>query len=147
MKVISYDGGVVSFRLPDNWIEEYYPEEDAVFYKNDDNKSGTLRLNVLSIEPDTDKIIENITLSTDSKLFVEEGYPLKEEIKYIDREGQNILVYLWEIYVPVKDSKRRIVLFSYTISASQENDPIIVQELNFVRNTILTAHYSQEKGV
>ncbi|MDU1905329.1 MAG: hypothetical protein E6772_11145 [Dysgonomonas sp.] len=146
MKIISYNGGVVSFRLPENWIEEYYPEEGAAFYR-DDNESGTLRLNVLSAEPDTDKIIENITLGTDSKLSVEEGYPLKEQIKYINEDGQNILVYLWEIHVPVQDSKPRIILFTYTISASQENDPIIVQELNFVRNTILTAHYSQEKGI
>jgi|GEM_PF-2808134 hypothetical protein len=146
MKIISYNGGVVSFRLPENWVEEYYPEEGAVFYR-DDNESGTLRLNILSSKPDTDKIIENITLGTDSMLYVEEGYPLKEEIKYINDDGKDILVYLWEVYVPVEDRKQLIILFSYTISASQENDPIIIQELNFVRNTILTAHYSQEKGL
>ncbi len=146
MKLIRYNGGIVSFKLPADWKEEYYDEGGAAFYR-DAPDSGTLRVSVISFQLKEDAE-RSTTLASESGLYVEEGFPLKEEIKYSNENNEDILLYFWEVLVPVEDgSSRRIILFSYTILASQENDPLIMQEVNFVRNTILTAHYSQEKGV
>jgi hypothetical protein len=47
MKRIVYRGGVVSFLIPDHWLEEYEEEGGAAFYE-DKPGSGTLRLNVIT---------------------------------------------------------------------------------------------------
>jgi hypothetical protein len=47
MKRIAYRGGIVSFVIPDVWLEEYEGEGGATFYE-DKPGSGTLRLNVPS---------------------------------------------------------------------------------------------------
>ncbi len=46
-KTINYRGGLVRFRIPTDWIEEYEPEGGGMFYA-DGPDTGTLRLNVLT---------------------------------------------------------------------------------------------------
>jgi len=142
MKLINYKDGIVSFRLPEDWKEEYYKDNEAAFYR-DDPDSGTLKINLISLLQDD--TTEGYTLTSESGMHVEEGFPLKEDIKYTEEDGDNRLVYSWKVTVPVNDTNRRVILFSYTILVQQENNPVIQQELNFVRNTILTAHYSKEE--
>jgi hypothetical protein len=52
MKTIRYRGGIVTFRIPAHWTEEYEEEGGGIFY-NEDNDSGTLRLNVLTFASKT----------------------------------------------------------------------------------------------
>lgn len=144
MKLIKYNGGIVSFKLPEDWKEEYYDDGDAAFYK-EDSDSGTLRLSVQSTES-KEEYVESVELSSASGIYVEDGFPLKEEVKLTNDGGDDILVYSWQIIVPVDIKGRIIVLFSYTISASQEGDPEINMELNFIRNMILKASYSKENN-
>src|SRR5262249_43907386 len=47
MKAIRCRGGIVTFRIPAHWTEEYEEEGGGTFY-DEDNGSGTLRLNVLT---------------------------------------------------------------------------------------------------
>ncbi|PXV65079.1 hypothetical protein CLV62_10877 [Dysgonomonas alginatilytica] len=142
MKLIKYNDGIVSFKLPANWKEEYYDDGNAAFYR-EDSDSGTLRLSVLSTEL-KEEYNESVKLSSDSGMYVEEGFPLEEDVKLTNEGGDDILVYSWEVIVPVDSKGRRIILFSYTIPAFKEGDPETSLELNFIRNTILEASYSKE---
>jgi hypothetical protein len=47
MKTIRYRGGIVTFRIPAHWTEEYKEEGGGIFY-DEDNDSGTLHLSVLT---------------------------------------------------------------------------------------------------
>lgn len=143
MKLIRYRGGIVSFKLPSDWKEEYYDDGGAAFYK-DDEESGTLRLSVLSFESKV-KQDNGINLSSKSGMYVEEGFPLKEEVKYTQEDGDELLMYFWDITIPTNNNGQNIVVFSYTVLASQENDIQILQEIDLVRNSILSAHYHSIK--
>src|SRR5438552_168389 len=46
-KTISYRGGIVTFRIPSHWREEYEPNGGGTFY-DDNPDSATLRLNVIT---------------------------------------------------------------------------------------------------
>lgn len=144
MKLIKYDGGIVSFKLPSDWKEEYYDDGSAAFYR-EDSDSGTLRLSVQSVEVGSE-YTESVELSSESDIYVQDGFPLKEEVKLINEGGDDSLVYSWKVIVPIDSTEKKIVWFSYTILASQEGDPSINLELNFIRNTILKAGYSKENN-
>jgi len=49
LKTINYRGGIVRFRVPSSWLEEYKPEGGGTFYE-DASDAGILRLNVLGFE-------------------------------------------------------------------------------------------------
>ena len=48
LKTINYRGGVVRFRIPTDWVEEYEQAGGGgTFYKPGDNDGGTLRLEMI----------------------------------------------------------------------------------------------------
>jgi hypothetical protein len=44
-----YRGGIVTFRIPAHWCEEYSDMEGGTFY-GDHSQSGTLRLTIITVE-------------------------------------------------------------------------------------------------
>lgn len=143
MKLITY-GDIVSFKLPSDWKGEYYDDGNAVFYREDGN-SGTLRLSVQFIESEKG-YAESVELSSESDIYVQDGFQLEEEVKLTNEGGDENLVYSWRIIVPVDSIEKKIIWFSYIILASQEGEPSINLELNFIRNTILKARYGDLKS-
>ncbi|NUY79653.1 hypothetical protein HUK80_02000 [Flavobacterium sp. MAH-1] len=49
MKKILYRGGLLQFKIPENDVEEYDEIEGATFYE-DGPYTGTVRLNVITLE-------------------------------------------------------------------------------------------------
>lgn len=143
MKLITYRD-IVSFKLPSDWKEEYYDDGNEVFYREDGN-SGTLRLSVESIEIEKG-YAESVELSSESDIYVQDGFQLEEEVKLTNEGGDENLVYSWKIIVPVDSKEKKIIWFSYIILASQEGELSINLELNFIRNTILKGRYGDLKS-
>src|SRR3954471_16013798 len=56
LKTITYRGGLVRFRIPADWQEEYEEAGGGTFYAPDD-QSGALRLNVLTMEAPPEKVV------------------------------------------------------------------------------------------
>jgi hypothetical protein len=52
LKVITYRGGLVRFRIPAAWREEYEDAGGGIFYAPGDD-TGTLRISVLTMEAPT----------------------------------------------------------------------------------------------
>jgi hypothetical protein len=55
MKTIAYRGGVITFRVPSTWKEEYQPEGGGTFYDPRPG-SGTLRLNFMTLKAPPGKL-------------------------------------------------------------------------------------------
>lgn len=53
MKLIEYRGGVVNFRIPSHWREEYSDYDGGQFYDDRPN-SGTLRLTIILLRAPAD---------------------------------------------------------------------------------------------
>ncbi|MGZ4971381.1 MAG: hypothetical protein ACXWDN_01370 [Limisphaerales bacterium] len=147
-KTICYRGGIVQFRLPSRWREEYEPEGGGTFYE-DRPDSGTLRLNVITVskgsEP-SERVIEHSFPAGSCKLL-SNGLRMRYHIVAAEERGTPLRLYRWEIAVPVPPASVRIVCFTHTILASQESDPAILAELALVEQSIRNAEFSRESGV
>jgi hypothetical protein len=63
MKPIVYRGGIITFRVPATWKEEYEAEGGGTFY-DDRPDSGTLRLNVLTFKaPEGKPAVDGLLIS------------------------------------------------------------------------------------
>ncbi|MGC4119525.1 MAG: hypothetical protein QM765_34135 [Myxococcales bacterium] len=146
LKTICYRGGLVTFRIPAHWKEEYEPDGGGTFYE-EGLDTGTLRLNVLSAESGG-KATAAVMLETVFKSGTYEeltgGFRLRRSIKATDR---GILLRRWEVGVPVLESELRIYCFTHTVLAAKEADAKTQVDLALVDEAVRTATYSQERGV
>jgi hypothetical protein len=61
LKTINYRGGVIRFRIPSDWLEEYEDAGGATFHKPGE-ETGTLRVNVITGEGPPEKLLSADTL-------------------------------------------------------------------------------------
>jgi len=152
-KTILYRGGIVKFRIPKHWIEEYDPNGGGTFYEKGDD-TGTLRLNVLTVNPPPNAS-SNIALQAINKLkgleigSIEElpnGRYLGKEKKNSFEEGQPIILYWWYISKTIEEKHVRIALFSYTILSGQENNAKTIEEIQFIDHSIRDIKFYPKLG-
>lgn len=148
LKMISYRGGLVYFALPAAWREEYQPDGGGTFY-DDRPGSGTLRLNVLSFSSKDvpAKQMAATAFQKGSFELLQDGFPLRKSVVAAEEKGHKLHLHSWEIAVPVQPNSLRIVAFRHTVLAEQEQDPLIVQELEFIDKSVRVATFSQEPGL
>ena len=148
-KTIVYRGGIVQFDLPSNWREEYKPEGGGTFYEDRPN-AGTLRLNVLTLQPKSgeppEQAIERAYPAKSCEVLPS-GLHMRHEIADAEEKGTSIRLHSWVVAVPVPPTRFRVACFTYTILARQASDPAIVAELALVDKSIRSAEYSREPGV
>ena len=150
MKQIVYRGGLVEFRIPDSWTEEYEPDGGGIFYE-DSPDSGTLRLNVLTFEgsndPSSESIFESFTRSRRGELsFISNGNVLQKYVESVSEDGEDLLIYYWKIGSPVPPRHVRIIIFSYTILASQNADLKTQKSLENLNKEIEKAKFASVLG-
>jgi hypothetical protein len=147
-KVITYRGGIVTFKLPANWTEEYEPGGGGTFYEDRPN-SGTFRLSVLSFSSNGSKAAEEMarTAHKSDAEFLRGGLWLRTKVTSVVENGETLNVHHWDVAVPVPPDNLRIAMFSYTILAGQESDPVIARELGYLAESIRSADFSRERGV
>ena len=148
-KLIVYRGGIVSFRLPVHWTEEYEPEGGGTFYDAARPDSGTLRLNVLSLKPPDGVNAEQATeqvfpAGTFERLA--SGVTLRYRVAPAEERGMPLHLHRWDVAVPVPPTSLRVVHFVYTVLASQEHDPATVAELAYVAQSVRAAEYARVPG-
>jgi hypothetical protein len=147
-KTITYRGGLVSFCLPAHWREEYEPEGGGTFYE-DRPDSGTLRLNVVSLESKDvpSKQMVSTVFPVGSFTILSNECPIRRSIKEAQEEGHHLHIHSWEIAVPVPPHGMRVICFRHTILANQENDPAIAAELTYLEHCIQAAEFSELAAV
>jgi hypothetical protein len=126
MKEINYRGGIVCFRLPETWREEYEDAGGGTFYVEKPG-SGTLRLNVIDSKkpadaPDAKSALlafMDRTRPADSSLrIVGNGNILCRYTKPATEDGEELVMHYWEIGNAVGSTQARLALFSFSVPAS-----------------------------
>ncbi|MBI5760199.1 MAG: hypothetical protein HZA46_16910 [Planctomycetales bacterium] len=157
MKTVVYRGGVVTFRIPMEWVEEYDDYRGGTFYGNAPN-AGTLRLQITTMA--TDRLVTAdfvFTEATNVSPWARGGHPSDVQrypngntvVRYSKKSFswfKRIVIHFWEVYNPVPPHHMRIALFSYTILKSRESDRTILQELEFLDGEIRAAEFYSEVG-
>ena len=159
MKTIVYRGGVVTFRIPAHWREEYSDMDGGTFYENQSD-SGTLRLKILTFS--VPKKLRTFTASdllqvpaNDLKKLGVEGSTrdradgnavFKYEESGFER-GEELIVFYWVIANPLPPRHARVATFSYTILAEQRAQEHVRRDLEMLEAEIEAATFYPGLGV
>ena len=160
MKLIVYRGGVVSFRIPALWREEYSDIEGGMFYE-DRPDSGTLRLTIITMA--TPKQSEPAS-ATDVLQIVVSGLKKKKNVQSTTRglrdgnallkyeeaaseQGRRLKIFYWVVANPLPPNHARVATFSYTILEEQRNEMQVQHDLEMLETEIEAATFSPELGI
>jgi hypothetical protein len=157
MKTIQYRGGVVTFRVPAFWTEEYQEEGGGTFYDELED-FGTLRLNTIVVASKNPITTRDARDSAEKRAAQEGGtvedlgggnwlntytntHPAEE-----DHPPQTIRY--WEITNPVPPKHLRIALFSYSVATEllEDGDEEVAEELGMVEREVRACGFAAEIG-
>jgi len=148
LKKICYRGGIAGFDIPASWKEEYEPARGATCYE-DTPDSGTLRLNVLTFSSNGKETGAEMV----SSLVAKNGYKslrkclaIKQSMESTEEQGEQLLLFCWEVAVPVEPCSVRLDIFSYTILASQQHEPQVQNEIELLNTSIRAGEFSSKRG-
>jgi hypothetical protein len=150
MKTISYRGGVVTFRIPASWKEEYSDADGGTFYE-DKPDSGSLRLKLITAKLPSEITSDSVT-SLLNTLRVVQGQAMRQpngnafaryEEQSVDR-GRRIKILYWIVANPVPPKHARIATFSYTVLQGQERHPMVMHDIQMLEKEILEARFATE---
>ena len=156
MKTIVYRGGVLRFRIPEAWIEEYSDYDGGMFYE-DGPTTGTLRVKIISLEKPSDS--KQASLSELLKLLLQQTGKSEGDVQYVGdnallryeepavEAGTKLTILYWVFANPVDSLHARVVTFSYTVLATYRNTPHIQHELNMLDSEIVKTEFARESGV
>lgn len=152
MKTINYRDGVVEFRIPASWKEEYSDVDGGIFF-DDRPDSGTLRLKLITVttpsEINSGSAIELLKALRQAQGRAEplpNGNAVAKFAESSADRGQKIKTFYWFVSNPVPPKHARLATFSYTILENQERAPKVAQELQMLDQEICTAEFSKEIG-
>jgi hypothetical protein len=153
MKSIVYRGGIITFRVPATWKEEYEAEGGGTFY-DDRPDSGTLRLNVLTFKAPEGKLAVDgyahfaaTPLKEGERLIrTAHGDGLKLSKKSTEEKGTKIDLYSWQLAHCAPPEKFYIASFTWTILSTQSSDPKFQQEVAFLTDEISRAQFHSDLG-
>lgn len=155
MKTISYRGGVVIFRIPDEWQEEYDETRGGTFYAPGEN-TGTLRLNVLTMDAPTNTMVTASTakevLEGESRQYEAPVLSLGDGVAMIRYDlpakegGQALTIRYWRVAQSLPPTNVRLALFSYTLLADQWDDTSTQGELALLDREITAVQFASELG-
>ena len=158
MKSILYRGGVVRFRIPTHWVEEYSDIEGGMFYE-DNPDSGTLRLKVITLSTakelharSAQDILEVVVRGLDTSVEGEtrsrkDGNAVLRYEEAAFEQGMPLRIVYWVIANPLPPHDARIVTFSFTMLASQRNEESVQRDLETLEEEIDSAIFAPELGV
>ena len=155
LKTIRYRGGVVVFRIPEHWEEEYEEEGGGTFY-DEDADAGTFRLNTLLARSAT-------PVTTHTAREFAEAHAAKNSGKAVDLGTGNWLaeytvlateddvpltIRYWEVINPVPPNSLRVALFSYTVRTEllDDEDPDVAEELEILDREVRASTFAAEVG-
>jgi hypothetical protein len=159
MKSIVYRGGVVTFRIPARWREEYSDIEGGMFYV-DHSHSGTLRLTIITVAkpkqvqfPSALDVLETIVNGLRNAGVVgttkerKDGNALFKYEEATSEQGRRLTIFYWIVVNPVQPHHARVATFSYTILAGQRNQSQVQHDLEMLDAEIEAASFSPHLGV
>lgn len=154
MKLVNYRGGIVKFRIPDTWEEEYEDEGGGTFYDDTDD-SGILRLNILTFRSKSqlgaNAAVESLqdearSYSTEVEALPDQNSAIISYRQTSRDDGEDLVIYYWHIANIVPPYHCRIAIFSYCILAQREHEPAMIKELAMLNKSLRECVFSEELG-
>jgi len=150
-KTISYRGGVIEFRIPATWVEEYEDDAGGAFYEPTVDWA-TLRLNVLTLRTPSavtsDTPIDLLRPRAEERgAELEElpsGNALSSYEVLAEEDGVGIVLRYWEIANAVPPNHARLAVFSFAMLAS--NRELASDDLRWLDEEIRASRFSVELG-
>jgi hypothetical protein len=152
LKEISYRGGLVTFRVPAHWVEEYGRDGGAMFYEDAPN-SPTFRFEVISAQSpsvitcaDAPKVLAELanTAPVDEIEVLSNGNALVKYVQSPIDRGQMLHITYWSVAQVIPSNNIRIATFSYTLLSGQELEHQFQRELQLldaeVRSSVFWPH-------
>jgi hypothetical protein len=159
MKTIAYRGGIVTFRIPAHWREEYSDFEGGMFYE-DRSDSGTLRLKIITMttpkqaeSPSALDMLQVIVKGLRNKGLEgttdgrKDGNAVFKYEEPTSEQGTSLTIFHWVVANPLPPGHARVANFSYTILAEQRTKGQIQRELEMLEAEIEAATFSPEIDV
>ncbi|MEO5931426.1 MAG: hypothetical protein ABIR47_15945 [Candidatus Kapaibacterium sp.] len=154
LKTIVYRGGLVTFRIPDNWIEEYGEEGGGTFYEEAPD-STTFRLEVISMEPSSPVTSESApkvlsTLGSIAPGTIEQlpgGCALVRYEQFPTDRGHQLCVTYWSVAHVIPPNHVRLATFSHTMLEHQRGDARFQEELALLDREVRACTFSSVVGV
>jgi len=148
MKTIEYRGGVVRFRVPAHWKEEYEPEGGGTFYE-DGPDTGTLRLNIITSEAPQERLpstgydfLRQESANRQAEIFrLPSGDGMKHYLKKTEEDGTPLDMYFWEIAHCVPPTTLYLAIFSWTVSTKQAKRPEYNEEIQMIMEELKNIHF------
>ena len=151
MKTVTYRSGVVTFEIPDHWIEDTDDDEAGLFYEDADD-AGLMRLYITTASnPHADNVtadmllpmLDSLTTSKTKHLeILPNGNALLSYITKEKDDGPLRVIFFWVVGNPVPPSHARIANFSYTMLASHVVSPAAQRVVTQLENSIRNARFS-----
>lgn len=153
MKTIEYRGGILAFRIPSNWREEYEEDGGGTFYE-DNPDTGTLRLNVLTFKAPIGELpasgykyfASNPLQKGVEIVRLPSGDGMKKYRKDAEEDDQTLHIYYWEISHCAPPQKLYIAVFSWTILEFQSADMQFLEEINMISRELEQVRFHPELG-
>jgi hypothetical protein len=157
MKTIVYRGGVVTFRIPAHWREEYSDFDGGTFYE-DHPDSGTLRLKIITmttpeqsqsgfamgmLQVVVDRLRNEQQVECTTKGRRDGNAVLMYEEAGSER-GQSLTIFYWVVSNPLPPRHARAATFSYTILAEQRDSSQVQHDLEMLEAEIEAATFWPE---
>ena len=157
LKTIVYRGGVITFRVPMDWIEDYGERGGGTFYR-DTPQAGTLRLYVTRMshekivtpelvynEPSVDYRGMKRSFLPDLQMLPNGNSVLRHRRTSLSW-FRRIVLHFWQVYNPVPPHHMRLALFSYTVLKARDTNPECIQEIELLDREIRCAQFYPELG-
>lgn len=148
MKTIEYRGGVVTFRVPSHWKEEYEPDGGGTFYE-DAPETGTLRLNIITSEAPQGRLAstgydflrQESTAGQAEILRLPTGDGMKYYLKKAEEDGIPLNIHFWEIAHCVPPRTLYFAIFSWTVPTKQTKRPECNEDIQMIIEELKNIHF------
>ncbi|HXR08640.1 MAG TPA: hypothetical protein VN765_14990 [Candidatus Acidoferrum sp.] len=154
LKTILYRGGVVAFRVPAHWREEFEPDGGASFYE-DAPDSPTFRLEVITAKspspltpssaPDVLAALRQSAVGSIERL--PSGCALIRYAQSAVDRGHQLYITYWLVAHVLPPSHARVATFSYTLLDRQSSDVRFQREIELLDREVRGSIFSPELGV
>jgi hypothetical protein len=153
LKTILYRGGLVTFRIPDHWIEEYGEEGGGTFYE-DATDSTTFRLEVTSLKSPSPITLESTpkvlsTLGSTAPGTIERlpgGCALVRHEQSATDRGHQLCITYWTVAHVIPPNHVRLATFSHTMFEHQRGDARFQEELALLDREVRACTFSSVVG-
>ncbi len=154
-KRIEYRGGVVTFRIPRDWVEKYEPEGGGTFYSTRPSCSSTLRLNVHTFRSSSQDHRRSVAeILRDSAVeHARDGivHPMPSGDAYVksipqgEEDGNPLVFYCWEVGNVIPPSHFRLAVFALTTLAFEHEQAL--RDVKWLDREIRNCRFARELGV